>query len=148
MMAASKEELESPCTEEPAAFDKFMHYVESDYYDRVVFEKAPIGHTLRLPELPFDYSDRVSLMVVTSEKSTTVKSVTQQRFDRIIARIKDPEQPLFAFGVYPESTPVIEAYRAILDLKEACIAPRFVIADQVLPPKAYTNDYFRRRYQM
>lgn len=148
MIAAIKEELESPCTEEMAAFDKFMHYVESDEYDMVVFDTAPTGHTLRLLELPFDYSEQVSLMVVTSEKSTAVKSVTQQRFDRIIARMKDPEQSIFAFVVYPESTPVVEAYRAMLDLKEAGIRTRFVVANQVLPQEVCTNDYFRRRYRM
>ena len=148
MLAAIKEELESPCTEEMAAFDKFMHYVESDDYEMVIFDTAPTGHTLRLLELPFDYSEQVSLMVVTSEKSTAVKSVTQQRFDRIITRMKDPEQSLFVFIVYPESTPVVEAYRAMLDLKEAGIETRFVVANQVLPQAVCTNDYFSRRYRM
>ncbi len=45
MLIAIKEELESPCTEEMAAFDKFMHYVESDEFDVVVFDTAPTGHT-------------------------------------------------------------------------------------------------------
>ncbi|HBE47177.1 MAG TPA: arsenic-transporting ATPase, partial [Spirochaetaceae bacterium] len=52
-LAAVREELESPCTEEMAAFDKFMGYVESDEFDVVIFDTAPTGHTLRLIELPF-----------------------------------------------------------------------------------------------
>ena len=147
-MIAIKEELESPCTEEMAAFDKFMAYVESDDYNFVVFDTAPTGHTLRLLELPFDYNDQVSLMVTTNQKSQDAKSVTQKRFDRVIVRMKNPEQSIFAFVVYPESTPVIEAYRAMLDLKEAGIKTQFVVANQVLEPEYCTNEFFIKRRKM
>ena len=148
MMVAIKEELESPCTEEMAAFNKFMGYVESDDYDFVVFDTAPTGHTLRLLELPFDYSDQVSLMVTTNQKSQDAKSVTQKRFDRVIARMKDPNKSIFSFVVYPESTPMIEAYRAMLDLKEAGIKTQFVVANQVLEPEYCTNEFFIKRRKM
>jgi len=148
MMIAIKEELESPCTEEMAAFDKFMGYVESDDYDFVVFDTAPTGHTLRFLELPFDYSDQVSLMVTTNQKSQDAKSVTQKRFDRVIARMKDANQSIFSFVVYPESMPVIEAYRAMLDLKEAGIETQFVVANQVLDPEYCTNEFFIKRRKM
>jgi len=148
MMIAIKEELESPCTEEMAAFDKFMSYVESDDYDFVVFDTAPTGHTLRLLELPFDYSDQVSLMVTTNQKSKEAKSVTQKRFDKVIARMKDTSQSIFSFVVYPESTPVIEAYRAMLDLKDAGIQTQFVVANQVLEPEYCTNEFFIKRRKM
>ena len=148
MMVAIKEELESPCTEEMAGFDKFMGYVESDDYDFVVFDTAPTGHTLRLLELPFDYSDQVSMMVTTNQKSQDAKSVTQKRFDKVIARMKNPEQSIFSFVVYPESTPVIEAYRAMLDLKEAGIQTQFVVANQVLEPEYCTNEFFIKRRKM
>ena len=148
MMVAIKEELESPCTEEMAAFDKFMSYIERDDYDFVVFDTAPTGHTLRLLELPFDYSDQVSMMVTTNEKSQEAKSVTQKRFSKVIARMKDPEQSIFSFVVYPESTPVIEAYRAMLDLKKAGIKTQFVVANQVLEPDYCTNEFFIKRRKM
>ncbi len=148
MLIAIKEELESPCTEEMAAFDKFMTYVESDDYDFVVFDTAPTGHTLRLLELPFDYGEQVSLMVATNQQSAEAKSVAQKRFDKIITRMKDPHQSVFAFVVYPESTPVIEAYRAMLDLKEAGIQTQFVVANQVLQAQYCTNDFFARRRAM
>jgi len=148
MLVAIKEELESPCTEEMAAFDKFMTYVDSDDYDFVVFDTAPTGHTLRLLELPFDYSDQVSLMVTTNQQSADAKAVTQKRFDRIIARMEDPKQSVFSFVVYPESTPVIEAYRAMLDLKDAGIQTQFLVANQVLQPEYCTNEFFIRRRKM
>ena len=148
MLAAVREELESPCTEEMAAFDKFMGYVEQDEYDVVVFDTAPTGHTLRLLELPFDYSDQIGLMVSTSASSAGAKSEVQKRFDHITALMKDPERSVFVFVVYPESTPVVEAHRAMLDLREAGIETQLVIANQVLSPEYCTNDYFRKRRAM
>ena len=43
-----EEELESPCTEEMAAFDKFIEYASQEGWEAVVFDTAPTGHTLRL----------------------------------------------------------------------------------------------------
>ncbi|MEX2444234.1 MAG: TRC40/GET3/ArsA family transport-energizing ATPase [Alkalispirochaeta sp.] len=148
MLVAVREELESPCTEEMAAFDKFMWYVEREEYDIVVFDTAPTGHTLRLLELPFDYADQVGMMVTTTGEGNTAKSETQARFDRIIAQMKDPERSSFGFVVYPESTPVIEAYRAMVDLRAAGIDTQFVVANQVLQEEYCTNDFFRKRRTM
>jgi arsenite-transporting ATPase len=53
-IAMMEEELNSPCTEEMAAFDKFIEYASQDEWDAVVFDTAPIGHALRLLELPVD----------------------------------------------------------------------------------------------
>jgi arsenite-transporting ATPase len=114
----------------------------------VVFDTAPTGHTLRLLELPFDYSEQVGMLVATTGASSEVKSETQRRFDRIISRMRDPQRTVFAFVVYPESTPVVEAHRAMTDLKEAGIETRFVVANQVLPPETCTNEYFRSRRAM
>jgi len=148
MLAAVREELESPCTEEMAAFDKFMWYVEQDTYDVVVFDTAPTGHTLRLLELPFDYSEQIGLMVTTNASSADAKSEVQKRFDHIIALMKDPERSAFVFVVYPESTPVVEAHRAMLDLRDAGIATQLVVANQVLSREYCTNGYFRKRRAM
>ncbi len=51
-----EEELNSPCTEEIAAFDKFIEYASQDDWLVVVFDIAPTGHTLRLLVLPVDWS--------------------------------------------------------------------------------------------
>jgi len=148
MLLALKEELESPCTEEMAAFEKFLAYAESEEYEAIVFDTAPTGHTLRLLELPFDYKEQVGLMVSTTARSEGVKTKTQQRFDRMIARLKDPQRTVFAFVMYPESTPVVEAHRAFLDLKSAGMAAQFVVANQVLEHGKCANDYFRSRKRM
>lgn len=148
MLVAVREELESPCTEEMAVFDKFMRYVEREDYDMVVFDTAPTGHTLRLLELPFNYADQVGMMVATTDESSAAKDEAQARFDRIIRQMRDPDRCTFGFVVYPESTPVVEAYRAMVDLRAAGIETRFVVANQVLQGEYCTNDFFRKRRKM
>jgi arsenite-transporting ATPase len=148
MLAAMREELESPCTEEMAAFDKFTEYLDSDHYDVIVFDTAPTGHTLRLLDLPFEYDRQVEMMVTTTRASTDIRAETKARFGSIIARLRDPERSVFVAVVYPESTPVVEAHRAMLDLKDAGIATQLVVANQVIPEDEATNRFFRSRRAM
>lgn len=147
MVAAMEEELNSPCTEEMAAFDKFVRFIEDREYDVVVFDTAPTGHTLRLLDLPFDYAKQVEMMVTTDE-SAGVKRETQNRFREIISLLRDKDRAVFSFVLYPESTPILESYRAMLDLKEAGIGTQLVVANMVLPEEVCGNDFFRNRRQM
>ena len=141
------EELDSPCTEEMAAFDKFMQFLESPEYDFKVFDTAPTGHTLRLLTLPFDYSKQVELMSASSgEKS--VHAAGGNRYDKVIAHLRDKSQTAFAFVMYPEYTPIVEAERAMRDLERAGIPTAFVVANMVLPREADKNDFFMSRRNM
>jgi len=147
MLAAMEEELNSPCTEEMAAFDKFIRFIEGRDYDVVVFDTAPTGHTLRLLDLPFDYARQVEMMVSSTENAA-VKQETGNRFREIIALLRDPERAVFAQVVYPEATPILESWRAVLDLRRAGIETQFVVANLVLPEEACLNPFFRRRRRM
>ena len=147
MVAAMEEELNSPCTEEMAAFDKFIRFIEEKEYDVVVFDTAPTGHTLRLMDLPFDYAKQAEMMV-SADESSDVKRETQNRFREIISLLRDSERTVFCFVLYPESTPIIESYRAMLDLKHAGIETQLVVANLVLPEEVCVNDFFRNRRRM
>jgi arsenite/tail-anchored protein-transporting ATPase len=144
MLKTMEEELNSPCTEEMAAFDKFIQYIESRDYDVVVFDTAPTGHTLRLLDLPFDYAKQVEMMVCGDE----AKEATQNRFRDIISVLRDKNRTVFNLVLYPESTPIMESYRAMLDLKEAGIETQLVVANLILPEEVCTNDFFRSRRNM
>jgi len=147
MLAAMEEELNSPCTEEMAAFDKFARFIESTDYDVIVFDTAPTGHTLRLLDLPFDYAKQVEMMVSTGE-GARAKEASQNRFKNIIRILKDKNHTVFSIVLYPEYTPIVESYRAMLDLKDAGIETQFVVANMILPEDVCTNDFFRNRRQM
>ena len=147
MLAAMEEELNSPCTEEMAAFDRFAQFIESREYDAIVFDTAPTGHTLRLLDLPFDYAKQIEMMISSSE-GADVKESAQNRFKKIIQILRDKNSTVFCIVLYPESTPIMESYRAMLDLKNAGIETQLVIANMVLSEEVCINDFFKNRRQM
>ena len=147
MIAAMEEELNSPCIEEMAAFDKFIRFIESSAYDVIVFDTAPTGHTLRLLDLPFDYAKQAEMMINTTE-GANAKRETENRFRKIIELLRNPEQSVFCLVLYPESTPILESYRAMLDLKDAGIETQLVVANMVLPEEVCVNDFFKSRRLM
>ncbi|GBE36300.1 arsenical pump-driving ATPase [bacterium BMS3Bbin07] len=144
MLVAMEEELNSPCTKEMAAFDRFIQFIEGTEYEAVVFDTAPTGHTLRLLDLPFDYARQVEMMA----GGTEVKEKAGIRFKNIIRILKDRKQTVFSLVLYPESTPITESYRAMTDLKDAGIETQLVVANMVLPEEVCTNNFFRGRRQM
>jgi arsenite-transporting ATPase len=117
------EELDSPCTEEMAAFDRFIDYASQPDWQVVVFDTAPTGHTLRLIELPMDWSQQIDVKVFASVDTTAADDVAKRRFAQVIEMMRDPAQSTFAFVMYPESTPLLEAYRAAQELRTVGIKP-------------------------
>jgi arsenite-transporting ATPase len=129
-----EEELNSPCTEEMAAFDKFIEYASQDEWQAVVFDTAPTGHTLRLLELPVDWSKQIDVKIFASVDTSAADDVAKQRFGKVIEMMRDPEQSTFAFVMYPEATPILEAWRAARELGTVGIQPGLVVANMVIPP--------------
>lgn len=147
LVAAMAEELNSPCTEEMAAFEKFVHLATMAGYEVIIFDTAPTGHTLRLLELPFEWERQLQLMVA-ARPGTEVHRQAQDRYHEFIRRLRDPGQTTFIFVVYPENTPVVEAHRASRDLQQAGIPTGLVVANQVLPPEQCDTPFFARRRQV
>ena len=147
-LRAMAEELESPCTEEMAAFDRFIDYASLDRYDVLVFDTAPTGHTLRLLELPVDWSQQLDVKIYASAELSQADAAAKARFGQVIDLMRDPQRSTFAFVMYPESTPIVEAWRAVEELRTVGIEPGLVVANQVLPPEQCTTEYFCRRSLM
>jgi arsenite-transporting ATPase len=147
-IAGMREELDSPCTEEMAAFDRFIDLASRDTYDVTVFDTAPTGHTLRLLELPIDWSRQLDVKIYASVEATAADDVAKARFGRVIDMMRDPAQSTFAFVMYPEATPIVEAERAIRELGTVGIPLGLVVANMVLPADVCETPYARARYEM
>ena len=143
-----EEELNSPCTEEMAAFDKFIEYASQDEWRAVVFDTAPTGHTLRLLELPVDWSKQIDVKIFASVDAAAADDVAKQRFGKVIERMRNPEQSTFAFVMYPEATPILEAWRAARELGTVGIQPGLVVANMVIPPEQATTTFANARRTM
>lgn len=143
-----EEELNSPCTEEMAAFDKFIDYASQDEWQVVVFDTAPTGHTLRLLELPVDWSQQIDVKVFASVDASTADDAAKQRFGQVIEMMCDPSQSTFAFVMYPESTPILEAWRAEKELETVGVHAGMVMANFVIPPGQTTTPFVQSRRVM
>jgi len=147
-LQAMAEELESPCTEEMAAFDRFIDFASLDRFDVLVFDTAPTGHTLRLLQLPVDWSEQLEVKLYVSDELSQADAAAKARFGQVIDMMRDPQRSTFAFVMYPESTPIVEAWRAVEELRTVGIETGLVMANQVLPPEQCTSEYFCRRALM
>ncbi|OHE16794.1 MAG: arsenic-transporting ATPase [Syntrophobacterales bacterium GWC2_56_13] len=137
-----EEDLNSPCAEEMAAFEKFMSYFEGNGYDITVFDTAPTGHTLRLLELPTDWKGFIDLGTLTKQTS----EATQNKYGDVIEKMRNGDKSAFVFVMYPEYTPIIEAWRAAEDLKKQVgIETAMVAVNYLLPQDAGNNAFFGRR---
>lgn len=144
-LIAMAEELDSPCTEEMAAFDRFIGYASQDEWQVIVFDTAPTGHTLRLLELPIDWSKQLDVKIFASVDADAADNVAKQRFGRVIEMMRDSTLSTFAFVMYPESTPITEAYRASEELRSVGIPTSLVVANLILQPEQCTTPFTRAR---
>ena len=147
-VAAIEEELNSPCTEEMATFEKFIEFASLKDYEVIVFDTAPTGHTLRLLKLPVEWSKQLEIKIYTTTGDTETDRVTKARFKGVIEMMQDPDRTTFSFVMYPENTPIEEASRAMEDLKTIGITTTLVVANLVMPDSIITNDYLRQRKAM
>jgi len=137
-----EEDLNSPCAEEMAAFEKFMSYFEIAGYDVVIFDTAPTGHTLRLLELPSDWKELIDLGTLTK----SVSKETTTKYSQVIETMKNKEKSAFIFVLYPEYTPIIEAWRASEELKRQVGIETAALAVNYLLPEEYgKNAFFSNR---
>ncbi len=137
-----EEDLNSPCAEEMAAFEKFMSYFEQNSYDIVVFDTAPTGHTLRLLELPSDWKGFIDLGSLTKKTSEETKN----KYANVIESMRNNKKSTFVFVMYPEYTPIIEALRASEDLKKQVgIETSLVAVNYLLPQNYGKNRFFNNR---
>lgn len=145
---AIEEELNSPCTEEMATFEKFIQFVTRKDYEVIVFDTAPTGHTLRLLELPVDWNKQLEIKTFTTTGETDVDKKTKSQFKEVIDLLQDPEKTTFSFVMYPESTPIEEASRAMDELLSIRVKTSLIIANLILPESSVTNDYLSKRKLM
>lgn len=142
------EELESPCTEEMAAFQKFLEYTQDTDYEVIVFDTAPTGHTLRLLNLPMDWSKQLEFKAGESTEISNDDVIQMAKFDTVINMLRDKEQTTFSFVLYPEKTPIVEAHRASIELDELGINTQMVVSNFNIPVDEAKSNFFKNRRKM
>jgi arsenite-transporting ATPase len=129
-----------PGSDELAAIEGMATYVESDRWDRVVFDTAPTGHTLRLLDLPsvmdrgvataMDLRDQVRRKVNTArtmmfgpmasrrDDGPDDFTAMRERMERVGTVLRDPKRTAFRVVTIPETMAVRETERLVGKLRE------------------------------
>ena len=134
VVAKMEEELSGSCTVEIAAFNEFVALLAdptvADAYDRIVFDTAPTGHTLRLLTLPgawtgFLQSNRAG---VTCIGPISVLGQTRDRYADAVAALRNPARTTLVLVTRPDVAALGEAARAAGELSAlGVVSPRLVI---------------------
>ena len=95
-----------------------------------------------------DWSKQIDVKVFASVDTTAADDVAKQRFGKVIEMMCDPEQSAFAFVMYPEATPILEAWRAAQELGTIGIRPSLVVANMIIPPEQADTPFTRARRSM
>ena len=115
---------------------------ELNEYDIIIFDIAPTGYTLRLLELPTDLKGFIDLGTLTKNTSDE----TRDKYANVIETMRNKEKSSFVFVMYPEYTPILEAWRASEELKKQVgIETALVAVNYLLPQEYGKNTFFNNR---
>lgn len=132
-----EEQLSGSCTVEIAAFDKFSGLLDVDglsaEYDRVVFDTAPTGHTLRLLQLPAAWTEFID----TNERGASCLGPVagleeqQERYETALEALSDSDLTTLVLVSRPEPTALEEVERTRLELADQGVTNQFLILNGV-----------------
>ena len=148
-----------PGSDEAAAMQLLLEYLDDDRFGRVVVDTAPTGHTLRLLELPelmdsmlgriIAFRERIGdvlgglggLFGGESPEDATDEGVDDlrtlsDRIERLRETLSDPTQTDFRIVMVPEEMSVVESKRLRTRLQEFDIPVGTVVVNRVMEPLA------------
>jgi arsenite-transporting ATPase len=146
------EQMSGPCTEEIATFDHFITCLSRPEYERIVFDTAPTGHTLRLLELPAGWSRHIEESArgggQTCIGPVEALASSKEQYDRAVALLRSPAETAFVLVTQAERTSVEETARAERELAALGMSPQWLIINGLIPAEVADNDFFQSRRAM
>lgn len=140
VMKVLEEQFRSACTVEIASFDRFTDFLGKTEFDVVIFDTAPTGHTIRLLELPVDWSRHIEESAKGSGQTCIgpVSSIqgSKEKYDRAVAAMRDPKRTEFVLVCRPEATSVSETVRAHDEMKALGMGNFRIVVNGVYPEDA------------
>ncbi|MEL7648346.1 MAG: TRC40/GET3/ArsA family transport-energizing ATPase [Sedimentibacter sp.] len=158
----------SPGSEEAALFDKMIEIIteKTEEYDRIIFDTAPTGHTVRLLSLPELLGAWLETLIEKRQKSVKLMSmalhsghpdrkdldndevikILNKRYDKVKLAKKimmDDRLLSFIFVINAEKLPIDETAKAIAVLEKYNISVDGIIVNKILPENS--EDPFWRK---
>jgi len=156
----------SPGSEESAIFDKLIEIVieYGTRYDKIIFDTAPTGHTLRLlslPELLGGWLDKliekrekaVKLLQIANREPKTpisedpiikILSLRKSRLETARSILIDASHISFVFVLNPEKMPLEETKKAVKVLEKYSIPVNDIVVNRLLP-EATADSFWQAR---
>jgi len=137
-----EEQLSGSCTVEIAAFDQFSNFITDktteDEYDHIIFDTAPTGHTLRMLQLPSAWSNFISESTHGASCLGQLAGLEDKKgmYKDAVSNLADKDKTTLILVSRPETTPLIEADRSSLELRELGINNQILIINGVLSEAA------------
>lgn len=143
----------SPGADEAALFDKLITIIleERRGFDKIVFDTAPTGHTIRLLSLPelmgvwihgllekrkkanVTYSRLLNDGEPVEDPIFEVLAERQHRFARVRELLMDQQTTGFIFVMNPERLPILETEKAIQLLNRHSLQVKSIVVNKMLP---------------
>ena len=152
-----EEQMSGPCTAEVAAFDRFTDFLDVPAndgvsFDTVIFDTAPTGHTIRLLELPAEWSQSIDAASAGSGQTCLGPAAAIQdakhKYERALSAMRQSEQTRFVFVLHPEAISIKETRRAIDELIKLDIENFGLIVNGIIPREGIRNPLFAARAKM
>lgn len=138
VIASMEEQLSGSCTVEIAAFDQFSSFITDQItemtYDHIIFDTAPTGHTLRMLQLPSAWTQFISESTHGASCLGQLSGLEGKKniYKEAVVNLSNPKKTTLVLVARPEETPLLEAERSSLELKEIGINNQILLVNGVL----------------
>ncbi len=146
-----EEQFSGACTTEIAAFDEFVRLMaDADataQFDRIVFDTAPTGHTLRLLSLPSAWSGYLETTTAESSCLGPLAGLQDQRkkYEIAFRKLANPDETTVVLVARPETSSLREAARTMSELLDLDIRNLHLMVNAVYAPTSL-DDAVAREY--
>ncbi|WP_200804903.1 ArsA family ATPase [Anaerosalibacter sp. Marseille-P3206] len=162
----------SPGTEEAALFDKMVEIIIEKYdaFEKIVFDTAPTGHTVRLLSLPHLLGAWLDTLIekrvkalglmqmannagkknkeeIMNDPVIKILSGRLDKINKVKDIIMDKEKVSFAFVLNAEKLPIEETKKAIKLLEEYKINVGYIVVNRILPD-SIEGDFWKNKKQL
>lgn len=141
-----KDALDTPCTDEIAAFDAFSGFLSSSEFDKVVMDTAPTGNTLQLLESPFEWIQEIEDSADTCIGPATSLTSEKKMYEDAIDTLRS-EKSSFVFVMRPSRSSLMETKNAVSELAEQGFKVENLIVNGYTPEELKDSEFYGRKYE-
>ncbi|MDO5736451.1 MAG: arsenical pump-driving ATPase [Propionibacteriaceae bacterium] len=138
-LQAITEQLSGSCTTEIASFNEFTELLSdtsmTEAYDHVIFDTAPTGHTIRLLQLPGEWTSFLDAGKGDASCLGPMSGLDKQRstYRAALDALKDPRRTRLILVARAQESTLAELGRTQSELADAGIVATHLVLNGVLP---------------